>query len=230
MDELLRELSLFPDETAAPTVIVVLASTLLSFLCSLLVVHTYRETHSGPSYSQASAHTLVIMAVVTSVIMLIIGSNIARAFSLVGALSVIRFRSAVKDPRDVAFLYFSMAIGMAAGTRFFAIAVALTLVVCGMVHVLSRLNIGAKPFDQFLLKLLVAREGQDREGLEKLLVDHLKAYTLLAVEAVSSDQIELSYSVSLGSGKDAPLLQALQAHEGVQQVSLYPGLSDEAVA
>lgn len=230
MDEFLRELSLFPDPTTAPTVLVVFAATMLSFVLSLLVVTTYRATHTGPSYSRSSAHTLVIMAVVTSVIMVIIGSNLARAFSLVGALSVIRFRSAVKDPRDVAFLYLSMAIGMAAGTGFFAIAATLAGVCCGVIFLLDRFDVGAKSSNQYLLRLQVRSDGKDRAALEAVFGAHLSAFTLLAVESASAESVELSYSVDLKPKADAPLMQALQAQEGVEHVTLYPGLRDEATS
>ncbi|RMG08355.1 MAG: DUF4956 domain-containing protein [Planctomycetota bacterium] len=230
MDELLREMRLFPDETQAPTLLVVLVATALSFVLSLLVVRTYRSTHSGPSYSQATAHTLVIMAVETSVIMPINGSNIARAFSLAGALSVIRFRSAVKDPRDVAFLYFAMAIGMAAGTRFFAIAAALALLGCGMIHLLSLFRVGALPFDRYLLKLLVRADTDLRDTLESVLERELTDYTLLSVAAAAADEMEVSYSVRLGRGGEARLLSALREQEGVHSVLLLPARNDDAVA
>ena len=98
----------------------------LSFVLSWITAKVYRVTYSGPSYSPAFMVTLVMCGMVVGSVMLIIGSNIARAFSLVGALSVVRFRNAVKDPRDVAFIFLVMAIGMACGTGFYALAVLLT--------------------------------------------------------------------------------------------------------
>ena len=89
----------------------------ISFVLCVIVGLLYRATHRGVSYSQGFVITMVIVGVTVSVIMLIIGSNIARAFTLVGALSIIRFRNAIKDTRDVGFIFLSMAIGMACGTR-----------------------------------------------------------------------------------------------------------------
>ena len=98
----------------------------LSLACSLCVGHVYRWTHRSVSYSQSFVQTFIMTALVTTLIMIIIGSNIARAFSLVGALSIIRFRNAVKETRDVGYIFFAMAIAMACGTRFYEIAVLAT--------------------------------------------------------------------------------------------------------
>ena len=101
----------------------------LSFSLSLIIGKVYQVTHKGISYSQGNVQTYVLMAVVVAVIMLVIGSNIARAFSLVGALSIVRFRNAVKESRDVGFVFWAMAVGMACGTRFYLMAVFATIVI-----------------------------------------------------------------------------------------------------
>lgn len=77
---------------------VLLALVVSTILC-LMLGYVYRRTHRGTSYSQSFLVTLFLMGITTAVVMMVIGSNIARAFSLVGALSIIRFRTAVKDPR-----------------------------------------------------------------------------------------------------------------------------------
>jgi hypothetical protein len=100
-------------------------SMCISALLAYVLATVYRHTHRGTSYSQSFLVTMFMMAVATSVVMLIIGSNIARAFSLVGALSVIRFRTAVKDARDTGFLFASMVAGMGCGTQFYGAAIAL---------------------------------------------------------------------------------------------------------
>src|SRR5690625_5306092 len=97
----------------------VLLSLSLSLVCSLVVAWVYRRTHKNVSYSQSYVQTLVLCGMVIALIMLVVGSNIARAFALVGALSVIRFRNAVKETRDVGFIFLVMAIGMTTGTRFY---------------------------------------------------------------------------------------------------------------
>ena len=94
-----------------------------SFLLSIFIGWIYKITHRGGSYTQSFVFTLVMNGMITALVMLIIGSDIARAFSLVGALSIIRFRNAIKETRDVGFIFFTMVIGMAVGTRFYLLSV-----------------------------------------------------------------------------------------------------------
>jgi ABC-type polysaccharide transport system permease subunit len=106
------------DNTNVFTTADVVFTIVLSFILSLVIARVYQITYKGVSYTQSYVHTLIMMTLVVGIIMLVIGSNIARAFSLVGALSIIRFRNAVKDTRDVGYIFFAMAIGMATGTGF----------------------------------------------------------------------------------------------------------------
>ena len=116
MDELLKEMERFRDITSAFTLADVGIVLLLSYVLSSMIAWIYRYTHQGISYSQSYTQTLVLLGMVVAPIMLIIGSNLARAFSLVGALPIIRFRNAVKETRDVGFVFVVMAIGMACGS------------------------------------------------------------------------------------------------------------------
>ena len=93
------------DLTSEFTVIDVVLVLALSFVLSAFIGWIYQITHRGTSYTQSFVFTLVINGMVVAVVMMIVGSNIARAFSLVGALSIIRFRNAVKESRDVAFIF-----------------------------------------------------------------------------------------------------------------------------
>ena len=115
----------------------------LSFALCLALAYFYRQSHRGLSYSVSFVHAMVLLGVTVSMIMLIIGSNIARAFTLVGALSIIRFRNPVKDSRDVAFIFIAMAIGMSVGTGFYLAAVVFTLFACFMAYALTRFDIGS---------------------------------------------------------------------------------------
>jgi len=95
----------------------------LSFVLSAFIGWIYKITHRGASYSQSFVFTLVMNGMIVALVMLIVGSDIARAFSLVGALSIIRFRNALKETRDIGFIFFTMVIGMAVGTRFYLLGI-----------------------------------------------------------------------------------------------------------
>ena len=94
----------------------IVINIIIAFILGVIISWIYRRTHRGYSYSNSFISTLTILSMVTAFVMMVIGNNIARAFSLVGALSIIRFRTAVKDTRDTAFVFLSLAVGMAVGT------------------------------------------------------------------------------------------------------------------
>lgn len=184
----------------------VLKATVLSFLLALAIGYFYRVTHQGASYSQTTVHTLVIMAVVVSLIMLIIGSNIARAFSLVGALSIIRFRNAVKESRDVAFYFLAMAVGMACGSGFGDIAIIFTMCMCAIIYYLARFNVGAKTMAELLLKMVVDESVEYDSVFDAVFHQHLENADLLSVDSDGSGRLELIYNVSLRRGRAEPAL------------------------
>ena len=154
----MEDLFTFEDLTGTFTVADVVLSIVLSFVLTAFVGWTYMRTHKGASYTQSYVQTLVLMGMVVSVIMLVVGSNIARAFSLVGALSIIRFRNAIKETRDVGFVFFAMAIGMATGTRFYTLAVVATLVISLVIFLMSRFDWFARSATSQVLKIQLTND------------------------------------------------------------------------
>lgn len=228
MDEFLQQLKQFPDDlTGLQSMVQASVAIVLSFLLSLLVVYTYRATHIGTSYSQAFAQTLTLMCVVTAVIMLIIGSNIARAFSLVGALSIIRFRSAVKDPRDVGFIFLAMAVGMAVGTRFYLLSIVFALLVCGINFLLYTFDVGAKKISEALLHLVVKTENDHEHLLKEPFFVHLRSHSLLTVESIDEETQELVYSIQpKGKMDEIAFVDQLKKTAGIENVRFIPGLQN----
>ena len=179
----------------------VILTTVLSFVLALIIGQTYKITHRGPSYTQSYVHTLVVMSMVVAIIMLIVGSNIARAFSLVGALSIIRFRNAMKETRDVGFIFFAMAIGMACGTRFYLLAVIVTLVISFLIWAMVRLNLFAKDVREQILKVRVPSDIRHETLFDQLFAKFLTRFSLVAMETVQAGTlVELIYTVELKRG------------------------------
>ncbi len=200
-------------------------SLVMSFVLAMIMAYTYKQTHRGLSYSVSFVHTIVIMAVTVSIIMVIIGSNIARAFALVGALSIIRFRTAIKDPRDVAFIFMAMAAGMACGTGFHLIAVAFTLFTCPMIYFLHRFDIGAMPTSEVMLKVHLPENLDYHTIFNELFYRRLSAHTLLSVETVHGGTlVELVYSIHFKDpGQEQPFLDEVRAINGNHKVALLTG-------
>lgn len=196
-----------------------------SFFLSLVLAFVYRQTHRGISYSVSLVHTMIIMAITTALIMEIIGSNIARAFSLVGALSIIRFRTAIKEPRDVGFLFCSMAVGMACGTGFFALAVMFTLFISPVVYFLHRFKIGAQPTSEMLLKVQLPEALDHRTALHEPFYRCLREHSLLSMETVQGGSaLELVYSVHMKPNvRESELMDMVRAVNGNRKVVLLTG-------
>jgi uncharacterized membrane protein YhiD involved in acid resistance len=193
MDQFLRQAAGTADAFGLGEVVVALV---LSFVLCLMVAYFYRQSHRGLSYSVSFVHAMIILGVTVSVIMLIIGSNIARAFTLVGALSIIRFRNPVKDSRDVAFIFVTMAIGMAVGTGFYPTAVVFTLFACFMAYALTRFEIGTTSRREMLLKVHVPQAAAFDTLFNELFYQHLREHALLSVEPLrEAGELELVFSL-----------------------------------
>jgi uncharacterized membrane protein YhiD involved in acid resistance len=225
VDELIKEALRGTAVEGGFTLWEILAALGMAFFLSLAVAYFYRETHRGLSYSVSFVHTMVLMGVTVAVIMLIIGSNIARAFALVGALSIIRFRTAMKEPRDVAFIFITMAIGMATGTGFYMAAIVFTIAICAMIYALFRFDIGSASVSEVLLKLHLPENLDYHNVFNETFYEHLQDHSLISVETIRGGTLlELVYSISFKADADeTSFLDALRAINGNNKVALLAG-------
>jgi uncharacterized membrane protein YhiD involved in acid resistance len=188
----------FQDLTGVFSVTDVVISLVLSFILCSAIGYVYQITHRGASYTQSYVHTLVLNGMVVAVVMLIIGSNIARAFALVGALSIIRFRNAVKETRDVGFIFFTMAIGMAIGTKFYLLAVVAALIICLVILIMTRFNWYSRRVVSQILKVQVPNNAEFDSLFDKLFLNYTTTSELISVDTVHSGMLtELTYSLGL---------------------------------
>lgn len=225
MDELIKEMERFGDLTGTFTVLDVAMVFGLALGLCLAVGWVYRATHKGVSYSQSFVQTLVILGVVVAFIMLIIGSNIARAFTLVGALSIIRFRNAIKETRDVGFVFMIMAVGMACGTRFYLLAIFMTVFLSAAILVMFRMNFFEKVIRERILMVRLPSSLDLEETFTKIFRRTLDEYALISVEtARDPDLQEAVYSVVMRRKVDpAAFLEEIRAVNGGNKVSLVLG-------
>jgi uncharacterized membrane protein YhiD involved in acid resistance len=213
------------DATDVFSVSDVLFTTILSFLLSLVIAWVYKTTYKGVSYTQSYVHTLIMMSMIVAVIMLIIGSNIARAFSLVGALSIIRFRNAVKDTRDVGYIFFAMAIGMACGTRFYLLAIIATFIISFMLWGMTSLNLFAKDVREQILKIRLPGDMRYERLFEAVFASYLARFHLIAVETVQAGTLtELVYDVEFKRQADQhAFMEELRRINNNNKVALISG-------
>jgi hypothetical protein len=193
-----------------------IAASLLGGIVALIYTRT-RPVREESSFTV----TLVLLSILIAMVTQVIGDNVARAFSLVGALSIVRFRTVVRDTRDTAFVIFSVAVGMAVGSSHPAVALNGILVV-GVVAVVMSRRSAATASDPYLLQLRISL-GHDAETLLRAALDaHVRDRRLVSMATARQGMaLEVAYRATLGSDSSAgELVKALNRLEGVQSVTL----------
>jgi uncharacterized membrane protein YhiD involved in acid resistance len=120
----------------------ILFSLFCAFIFTVPIALTYMKTCRKKNYKQTFIQTLILIAITVASVMLVIGNNIARAFGLIGAVTIIRFRTKVKDPKDTTFLFFSIVVGMSCGLRLYGIGLITTVFICCVQLLLWKIDFG----------------------------------------------------------------------------------------
>lgn len=215
------------------TFLILLIDVFLALILSMAACYIYRITFSGITYSQTFLISLIMLTIVTSVLISVIGSNLARAFSLVGALSIIRYRTAIKDARDTGFIFLCVATGMVIGAGYYLLAVGLMFFVCGLLVVLDKINFAADIVHRNIIKVGLSSEGNPQTNEEKIKGILNTAYRQISLIEQYVDKakrlIFLTFvGTSLDSGKikekqrlrEQKVMQQIEEISGVQQVSV----------
>jgi len=228
MDEFINSLLQLDDTLAVFKVSDIVIVLVLSCTLSIIIGYLYRATYRGSGYTQSYVQTMVLMSVVVSMIMLIIGSNIARAFSLVGALSIVRFRNAIKDSRDVGYIFFALAVGMACGTKFYFLAIVSTIVLGGLLWLMNRVDMFSGDTGSRILKVRVPQEAPYDRLFSDTFARYLSTHKMIAVENTQNGTMnELVYEVRLRRRTNSQeFIQELQRLNGNNKVLLIIGFNE----
>lgn len=222
MTNFFNDLQQLADITSRVTILEAFAAIFLSFILTLSIALVYRKTHTGARYSQSFVQTIVIMGVVVSVIMIVIGNNIAVAFGLVGAFSIIRFRSAISDPKDIAFIFFGMATGITCGLGFYIVAILFTVTLIAIIFFLYLTNFGKTSQLKKRLTLTVPENLHDEAIFNAILDEHLTFYALRSIETANQGtMIQLQYVIqNKPEVNDKILMDELRKANGNLKVSI----------
>ncbi len=205
----------------------IVVNVTVSILLGLVIATVYRLTHKGLSYSQSFTHTVVYVGVVVAIVMMVIGNSLSRAFALVGALSIIRFRTVVKDTKDTAFVFMALAAGMAAGTSNYFLAVAGTAIFAFLSFGLHKTNFGSVYKSEFILRFVFDQEASSADYLDSI-NKSAKRSTLLHMEPSGDGQfLKLTYDINLRESEDAEVFTAaLGRIKGISEVTLIAAKHD----
>lgn len=183
----------------------------ISFLLGMLIYWTYQKTFRGVVYSHNYNVTFVIMTMLTTLIIMTISTNIVLSLGMVGALSIIRFRTAVKDPLDIMYTFWAVTVGIATGAKIYPIAVFGSIAVCIVLFILSRRKVKDAPY------LLILQF--DETAAEQVKIALRKIKHVLKSKTVRKDMTEMTVELRI-KDDNTTFVNELSALEGVKDAVL----------
>lgn len=199
----------------------------LSFalLCGLIVAFAYRATYRGVNYSANNVIAMIMLAMITALVIIVIGSNLARAFGLVGAMSIVRFRTAVKDTQDIMFIFFALAAGLACGTGLYLVALAGTIFIAIVSWVSVQIQTENPRKREYLLQVYVRTIEQDLEILQKAIDENVRTAKLINVKSIGEDKKDLNeltfYITFKRRKRETVIIDELKKLAFVERVNLF---------
>lgn len=201
-----------------------MSSLIVALACGLIIALIYRYTYRGTGYAPSFTRAMVILPMITAVVILVIGNNLARAFGLVGAMSIIRFRTAVKETHDIVFIFFSLAVGLAAGVGMFAVSWIGTFVVGLAVIATERVGFGHVRRNAMLLEFRYdAKNGPTPPSYQKVLDSYCRFISVLSVRQPSSGEaLDMTFHVRMKRpSQHTELVDRLSSTDRVDRVSVF---------
>ena len=174
---------------------------LLSFALGVFIVNIYWWTHAKVP-QKSFTDTLIILCMLISVVMVVIGDSIARAFSLVGALSIIRFRTAIQDPRDIGFVFYALAVGMAVGAGNPSVAILATFLIGIIILCMYHWHQRFGNDNEFSLEFCLPPNQTSETIYSPVFNKYLIYERLLEQRIKKSQQVELTFRVRLANPQE----------------------------
>lgn len=164
----------------------------LSFVIGLFILIIYKKTYFGVMYSDSFGVSLIAMSMITSLVIIAVTSNVVLSLGMVGALSIVRFRTAVKEPMDIAFLFWAIAAGIVLGAGLLPLAVIGSVIIGIIILVFSNRKTADTPYI-----LVVSCENSEAERISDEMIKNGTKKNLLKSKTVSQNGIELTYEVRI---------------------------------
>lgn len=186
----------------------------LAFALGLLIFLVYKRSYSGVMYSPSFGVTLVALCLITTLLMMAVVSNVVLSLGMVGALSIVRFRAAVKEPMDIAFLFWCIAVGIVLAAGLIPLAVFGSLAVAGVLLVFSRRGSAEGPY------ILVIHCDAAAETRAHAVAAGAARRIRLKSKSVDAGGVELNYEVRLAPDSSSAFVNALEELAGVHRAIL----------
>ena len=204
--------------TLTNTLIIIASAIVLGIIISL----AYLKTHKKDGYTPSFIISLIMLPTIISIIILLVGNNVARAFSLAGAFSIIRFRSTPGDTKDISYIFFTLAVGLACGMGYVGYAVIFTIILCAVMIILDSLKFAMPKSKAMVLKITVP-EDLNFEGLfDEILNTNTTSWNMVRVRTRDFGALyELNYSIHLKNDvNQKKFIDSLRIRNGNLNISL----------
>ena len=186
----------------------------LSFCLGLFIYFVYKKTYSGVMFSRTFGGSLVAMTMITTMVILAVTSNVVLSLGMVGALSIVRFRTAIKEPMDIAFLFWAIAGGIVLAAGMIPLAIVGSVIIGVIMIAFCNRKTIEKPF----IAVITCRDGESEKRVGQYLTSQVKK-AVIKSKSAQKGNIELSYEVSLKSD-DTAFITALSDMDGVESAVL----------
>ena len=202
---------------------VVVSASVIGFIISLV----YLFTHKEEGYSQAFCVSLILLAPIVGMVILVIGNNVATAFSLAGAFALVRFRSAPGDPKDIAFVFLSVTMGLTCGLGYWIYAGFAVIILCVIILILHFSNFAGKNENRYELKITVPETLNYVGAFDETLGKYTSRYKMVRVKSVDFGALfEITFDVTLKNSDDIRvMMDDLRALNGNLKIMLSAGSS-----
>lgn len=195
---------------------------LLSFVLSIILAFVYQKTFRGLSYSRNYVQSIVLISIVSAVVIQSVGDSLSRGIGIMAAMSIIRFRTNFKDPRDTLFLFASLTAGISCGAYAFAVATVGTLGFSLATIILYYSPLGPNNYFDGMLRFNIGFNNEEQKKLEQLMSEYCKAFALVTLrEIAQGKRLDYAYHVKLRKGKSyEDLMSNLKTIKDLQSLSL----------
>jgi len=195
----------------------VLGAMLLSFVLTFLYAAVYQRTFSGFSYSRTFVQSMILGSLVTCMLIMAVGDSLSRGLGIMGTLTIIRFRTLIRDPRDAMFLFASLGTGIACGAGMPAVAVAGTIVFTGVALLLHVAPFASRRNYEGMLRFTAMKDADVKDTADSLLLMMCESFTLVAMRnTAQGEAVEYSYHIRLrDSSYQKEVVKGLSEIEGV---------------
>ena len=204
----------FIDNVTSVSILDIAISLALAFGIGMFIFLVYKKTYSGVMYSASFGTTLVALSMITTVVILAVTSNVVLSLGMVGALSIVRFRTAIKEPLDIAFLFWSIAVGIVLAAGMIPLAIVGSVIIGIILLVFVNKKSHKNPY------IVVLRcDGHDSETMAKKFLDNKAERCVLKSKTAQKGAVELNIEIRL-KDDNTDFISELADMEGVQSAAL----------